>query len=57
MCIGIILKAVFLIFFALTILTFPIDEIKYWAARKPYLRKVFNLSDIPIQTNKGIKSS
>jgi hypothetical protein len=44
-------------FFALTILTFPLDEIKYWAARKPWIRKIFDLSHIPIHANKGIKSS
>ena len=34
LCVGTLLKVIFLIFFALTILTFPINEIKQWAARK-----------------------
>jgi hypothetical protein len=44
-----LLKLLFLIFFALTILTFPWGEdIKQWAARKPMLRKVFRLNDVPL---------
>ena len=44
-----LVKLLFLIFFALTILTFPWGEdIKQWAARKPLLRKVFRLNDLPL---------
>ena len=48
LCLGNFIKFMFLLFFAVTILTFPTDEIKQWAARKPWLRKVFNLQDVPI---------
>jgi hypothetical protein len=37
-----LLKIVFLLFFAMMILTFPFgDEFKQWAARRPLLRKLF----------------
>ena len=56
MCWGTFLKLLFLIFFAISILTFPMDDIKQWAARKAWLRKIFNLNDIPIQASKNIKN-
>jgi len=46
----------FLVFFAVLVLTFPLDDIKQWAARKSWLRKIFNLNDIPIQASKNIKN-
>jgi hypothetical protein len=52
-------KLLFLIFFAVTILTFPWGEdIKQWAARKPIFRKLFGaqLNDIPLQASKNIKN-
>jgi hypothetical protein len=52
-----LVKLLFLIFFALTILTFPWGEdIKQWAARKPLLRKVFRLNDLPLEASKNIKN-
>lgn len=52
-------KFFFLVFFAVMILTFPWgDDVKQWAARKPWLRKTFGalLSDVPLQASKNIKN-
>jgi hypothetical protein len=54
-----LVKLLFLIFFAVTILTFPWGEdIKQWAARKPLLRKLFGplLNEVPLQASKNIKN-
>eukprot|EP00347_Sterkiella_histriomuscorum_P001191 403372978 len=50
------LKVIFLVFFAILILTFPLDDIKQWAARKAWLRKIFSLNDLPLHANKNIKN-
>jgi len=52
-----LVKLIFLLFFAVMILTFPYgDEFKQWAARKPLLRRLFLLSDVPLQASKNIKN-
>lgn len=53
---GTFFKLLFLVFFAITVLTFPLEDVKQWAARRAWLRKVFNLNDIPIQASKNIKN-
>ena len=55
-CWGNFLKLAFLFCFAVMVLTFPLDDLKQWAARKAWLRKIFNLNDIPIQASKSLKS-
>ena len=52
-----LLKIMFLLFFAIMILTFQFgDEFKQWAARRPLLRRLFLLSDVPLQASKNIKN-
>jgi len=43
-----ILKLVFLVAFAFAIILFPKDEIVQWAARKPFFRKIFDFTDVPM---------
>lgn len=52
-----LLKVVFLVAFAFCLLLFPKDEIVQWAARKPFFRKIFDFSEVPIAAQtKFIKS-
>lgn len=52
-----LLKLVFLVAFALCLLLFPKEEILQWAARKAFLRRLFDFSDVPIAAQtKFIKS-
>ena len=43
-----LLKVVFLVAFAFCLLLFPRDELVQWAARKPFFRKIFDFTDVPI---------
>ena len=52
-----LLKLVFLVAFAFCLLLFPKEEIVQWAARKPFFRRIFDFSDVPIAAQtKFIKS-
>jgi len=52
-----LLKVVFLVAFAFCLLLFPKDDFEQWAARKPFFRKIFDFSEVPIAAQtKFIKS-
>ena len=39
-------KLIFVFAFFAVLILFPKDEIIQWAARKPFLRRIFNLRDV-----------
>ena len=52
-----LLKVVFLVAFAFCLLLFPKEEFVQWAARKPFFRRIFDFTDVPIAAQtKFIKS-
>ena len=52
-----LLKIVFLAAFAFCLILFPKEEMVQWAARKPFLRRIFDFSEVPIAAQtKFIKS-
>jgi len=53
-CFGNLCKLLFLAFFTIVVLYFPLEELKEWASEKKWLRKLFRLAP---PTHKYIKNS
>lgn len=43
-----IVKLVGVLAFALVVVLFPRDELVQWAARKPFMRRLFNFRDVKL---------
>jgi len=43
-----IVKLVSVLAFALVVVLFPRDELVQWAARKPFMRRLFNFRDVKL---------